>query len=55
MPNVLVETAYLSNRDDERFLSSEAGQKKVAEALFQAIQKYKGEYEKLLKEGRTEE
>jgi N-acetylmuramoyl-L-alanine amidase len=54
MPNVLVETAYLSNRDDERFLSSEAGQKKIADALFQAVQKYKREYEKLLKEGKTD-
>jgi N-acetylmuramoyl-L-alanine amidase len=48
MPNVLVETAYLSNREDEKFLKSAAGQKKVAEALFRAIRKYKVEYEKLL-------
>ncbi len=48
MPNVLVETAYLSNREDEKFLKSAAGQQKVAEALFRAIRKYKVEYEKLL-------
>jgi N-acetylmuramoyl-L-alanine amidase len=52
MPNVLVETAYLSNRDDEKFLKSDAGQTKLAEALFQAIKKYKEEYEKLLLEGK---
>jgi N-acetylmuramoyl-L-alanine amidase len=52
MPNVLVETAYLSNRDDERYLKSEAGQHKIAEALFKAIKKYKEEYEKLLLEGK---
>ena len=52
MPNVLVETAYLSNRDDERYLKSEAGQHKIAEALFKAIRKYKEEYEKLLLEGK---
>jgi N-acetylmuramoyl-L-alanine amidase len=52
MPNVLVETAYLSNREDERFLKSEAGQHKIAEALFTAIKKYKEEYEKLLLEGK---
>jgi N-acetylmuramoyl-L-alanine amidase len=51
MPNVLVETAYLSNREDERFLRSDAGQQKIAEALFRSIKKYKQEYEKLLKEG----
>ena len=54
MPNVLVETAYLSNREDERFLKSDAGQQKIAEALFRAIKKYKLEYEKLLMEGGAE-
>lgn len=52
MPNVLVETAYLSNREDERFLRSDAGQQKIAEALARAIRKYKLEYEKLLMEGK---
>lgn len=52
MPNVLVETAYLSNREDERFLKSETGQQKIAESLFRAIKKYKEEYEKLLMEGK---
>jgi N-acetylmuramoyl-L-alanine amidase len=52
MPNVLVETAYLSNRDDERFLKSDAGQQKIAEALYRAIRAYKEEYEKLLDEGK---
>jgi N-acetylmuramoyl-L-alanine amidase len=48
MPNILVETAYLSNREDEKFLKSAAGQQKVAESLYRAIKKYKTEYEKLL-------
>lgn len=52
MPNVLVETAYLSNREDEHFLRSDAGQHKIAEALFRAIKEYKAEYEKLLTEGK---
>ncbi len=52
MPNVLVETAYLSNRQDERILKSEKGQREIAEALFDAIKKYKDEYEKLLLEGK---
>ena len=52
MPNVLVESAYLSNRDDERMLKSDAGQQKIAEALFRAVREYKEEYEKLLQEGK---
>jgi N-acetylmuramoyl-L-alanine amidase len=52
MPNVLVESAYLSNREDERFLKSDSGQQKIADALFRAVRKYKEEYEKLLEEGK---
>ncbi len=48
MPNILLETAYLSNREDERFLNSAAGQQKIAEAVFRAVKKYRTEYEKLL-------
>ncbi|HEX9006768.1 MAG TPA: N-acetylmuramoyl-L-alanine amidase [Bacteroidota bacterium] len=53
MPNVLVETAYLSNRQDEKFLKSESGQQKIAESIFSAVKKYKGQYEKLLEEGKA--
>jgi N-acetylmuramoyl-L-alanine amidase len=52
MPNVLIETAYISNRDDERIVRSESGQQKIAEAIFRAVKRYKEEYEKLLDEGR---
>jgi N-acetylmuramoyl-L-alanine amidase len=48
MPNILVETAFLSNREDEKFLRSAAGQQKIAEAIYRAVKKYKTEYEKLL-------
>ncbi|MGB6121895.1 MAG: N-acetylmuramoyl-L-alanine amidase [Bacteroidota bacterium] len=52
MPNVLIETGYLSNREDERFLKSSSGQKKVANSIYMAIKEYKEEYEKLLMEGK---
>jgi len=52
MPNVLVETAYLSNRQDERFLKSESGQQKIAESIYAAVKMYKQRYEKLLEEGK---
>jgi N-acetylmuramoyl-L-alanine amidase len=45
MPCVLVETGYLSDINDERYLSSEIGQNEVALALFQAFQNYKIIYE----------
>jgi N-acetylmuramoyl-L-alanine amidase len=51
MPNVLVETGYLSNRKDERILKSSRGQQKIAEAIFNGVKKYKQDYEKSLLEG----
>ncbi|HLX11422.1 MAG TPA: N-acetylmuramoyl-L-alanine amidase, partial [Bacteroidota bacterium] len=52
MPNVLVETAYLSNRHDEKILKSTKGQEKIAEAIFSGVKRYKLEYEKSLAEGK---
>jgi N-acetylmuramoyl-L-alanine amidase len=51
MPNVLVETGYLSNRRDERFLRSESGQREIADALFAGVKRYKTDYEKSLRAG----
>lgn len=51
MPNVLIETGYLSNRKDEMFLRSPSGQQVVAECVLNAIRDYKTAYEKTLKEG----
>ncbi|MFA6439341.1 MAG: N-acetylmuramoyl-L-alanine amidase [Bacteriovoracaceae bacterium] len=45
MPNVLVESGYLSNVKDERFLRSPAGQKKIATAILNGLKGYKNEYE----------
>jgi N-acetylmuramoyl-L-alanine amidase len=52
MPNVLVETAYLSNRHDEKILNSDKGQQRIAESIFNAVKRYKREYEKSLEEGK---
>ena len=52
MPNVLVETGYLSNRHDEKILKSVKGQERIAGAICNAIKRYKQEYEKSLNEGK---
>jgi N-acetylmuramoyl-L-alanine amidase len=52
MPNVLIETGYLSNRKEERFLKSKSGQEEIAGAIYEAVKKYKSEYEKSLEEGK---
>ncbi|MEX2115678.1 MAG: N-acetylmuramoyl-L-alanine amidase [Bacteroidota bacterium] len=51
MPNVLVETGYLSNREDEKYLKSLKGQQEMALSLFEGIKEYKVIYEKALQEG----
>ncbi len=51
MPNVLVETAYLSNRKDESTLRSAKGQERIAESIFNGVKRYKHEYERSLLEG----
>lgn len=45
MPSVLIETGFLTNREEEKFLADTAGQKKMAGAMFIAFEKYKAELE----------
>jgi N-acetylmuramoyl-L-alanine amidase len=53
MPNVLVETGYLSNRQEEKILRSQEGQRKIAEALLEGIKQYKEKYEEAPQENRA--
>jgi N-acetylmuramoyl-L-alanine amidase len=48
MPNILFETAFLSNPDDAAYISSEAGQLAVARGMLQAIKRYARTYRSLL-------
>jgi len=46
MPNVLIETGFISNPKEEALLKSDKGQTSYARGIFNAIKKYKAAYEK---------
>src|SRR6056297_119056 len=46
MPRVLVEAGFISNPDQEKYLNSPEGQKKIAHAIGQAFDDYKEKLEK---------
>ena len=46
MPAVLVETAFLTNSYDEKFLRTRSNRQKIAQALCDAIMEFKEKYEK---------
>ncbi|MGD8428234.1 MAG: N-acetylmuramoyl-L-alanine amidase [Balneolaceae bacterium] len=46
MPAVLVETGFISNPSEARYLTSDYGQSIIASAIFRAIRNYKEDYEK---------
>jgi N-acetylmuramoyl-L-alanine amidase len=45
MPSVLIETGFLTNPSEEKFLSSPETQKQMANSMFVAFKKYKSELE----------
>lgn len=45
MPSVLIETGFLTNPSEEKFLSDTATQRKMSTAMFAAFEKYKNELE----------
>ena len=45
MPSVLIETGFLTNPTEEKFLSDSTTQQKMARSMFTAFQKYKSELE----------
>lgn len=40
MPSVLIETGFISNPDDEKYLNSPSGQKELAECITRAVKNY---------------
>ena len=45
MPSVLIETGFISNKEDAKFLKSTSGQNQMAESIFSAIKAYRKYYE----------
>ncbi|MCC6699929.1 MAG: N-acetylmuramoyl-L-alanine amidase [Fluviicola sp.] len=45
MPSVLIETGFLTNVEEEKFLADSTNQRKMAGAMFKAFEKYKTELE----------
>jgi N-acetylmuramoyl-L-alanine amidase len=45
MPGILIETGFLSNPTEEKFLMSEKGQVYIASAIYRAFKEYKQNYE----------
>lgn len=53
MPGVLIETGFLSNTRDEKYLNSSRGQQEIAAAIFNTVYEYRNYYtEQLEKESR---
>jgi N-acetylmuramoyl-L-alanine amidase len=45
MPSVLIETGFITNKEEEKFLASDIGQDYMASAIFRAFKEYKNEIE----------
>jgi len=45
MPNVLIETAFMSNKEEERLLRKSSSQQKIAEAILESVILFKEKYE----------
>jgi N-acetylmuramoyl-L-alanine amidase len=45
MPAILIETGFINNPEDERYLNSEKGQQELAESITKAVKRYKEQVE----------
>ena len=48
MPSILCEIGYLTNKNEEKVLSSKDGQEKIAKSIFNSIKSFKEDYEESL-------
>jgi N-acetylmuramoyl-L-alanine amidase len=47
MPSILVESAFISNKNEEKDLRNKGFRKKVAEAIYKAVKRFKAKYERI--------
>ena len=47
MPSVLVETGFMSNSEEERYLNDDLGQTYIASGIYRAVRDYKAEVESM--------
>jgi N-acetylmuramoyl-L-alanine amidase len=45
MPAILIETGFINNPEDEKYLNSDKGQQELAEAITRAVIRYKTQIE----------
>ena len=45
MPSVLIETGFLTNEEEEKYLNSEEGQNEIVEDIMRALRRYKNTLE----------
>lgn len=45
MPSVLIETAFITNREDEEILNNKSYRQNVAEAIYEGLKRFKAKYE----------
>ena len=45
MPSILIEIGFISNKEEEEYITSEAGQKEIVGNIFTAFKKYKEKLE----------
>ncbi|MBL4754731.1 MAG: N-acetylmuramoyl-L-alanine amidase [Flavobacteriales bacterium] len=45
MPSILIETGFLTNKEEEKYLNSESGQDYIASAIYRAFKDYKSNVE----------
>jgi len=45
MPSILVETGFITNKEEENYLNSDSGQAKIVDNIFDAFSKYKNDLE----------